>query len=309
MIAFVAADAALVAAQAGLVAMPRDGLPSAARRLPRGARAPLTAFVVIAIVVANAEGPAIATALSRLAFVAVPALAAGALAWAARGARPALAILVAPVLALACLRAGRLDGDAAAAVLSTLSCVTLGRLLATAVPGLWLKAGLVVWAVYDAITVFSHPFVSPDAIIDAAVPAPGLPQLQVLDLHAASLGYADIFVAGVLGGVLAAEGRRQWPVAVGLLGLSGLFDLLFFAFSTLPATVPVAAATLISEFRGTRARRGRGGGRPRCPAAGASGGCCGRASRRCPLSPTAGGRCPRSSVLPPSGRGPRALAG
>ncbi len=244
-----------------------------------------------------------------LALVAVPVLAAVALAWAMPGARPALAILVAPVLALAWLRAGHLDGDAAAALLSTLSCVTLGCLLAAAVPGVWLKLGLVVWAVYDAITVFGHPLVSPDAVVDAAVPAPGAPQLQVMNLHAASLGYADVFVAGVLGGVLAAEGRRQWPVALGLLGLSGLFDLLFFAFSTLPATVPVAAAMLISEFRGTRARPGPGGGRPRCPAAGASGGCCGCASRRCPRSPTAGARCRRSSALPPSGRAPRALAG
>jgi len=256
-IAFVAADAALVAAQAAVVALPRGDLPAAARRLALGARAALAAIAGLAVVVANAEGPAIATALSRLAFVAVPALAAVALAWAVRGARPALALFVAPVLALAWSRAGHLDGDAAAAVLSALSCVTLGRLLAGAVPGLWLRLGLVVWAIYDAISVFSHPLVSPDAVVDAAIPAPGLPQLQVLDLHAASLGYADVFVAGVLGGVLAAEGRRQWPVAVVMLGLSGLFDLLFIAFSTLPATVPVAAAMLAAEATG------RGGPRQR----------------------------------------------
>ena len=254
MIAFVAADAALVAAQAGLVALPAPASRAAAPRVPPGAQATLAAIAVIAIVVANAEGPAIATALSRLALVAVPALAAVALAWAVRGAFPALAVLVAPLLALAWLRAGHLDGDAAAAVLSTLSCVTLGRVLAAAVPGLWLKAGLVVWAVYDAISVFGHPLVSPDAIVNAAVPVPGAPQFQVLNLHAASLGYADIFVAGVLGGVLAAEGRRRWPVAVGLLGLSGLFDLLFLAFATLPATVPVAAAMLIREGIGRRPR-------------------------------------------------------
>jgi hypothetical protein len=256
-IAFVAADAALVAAQAGLVTLPRGDLQATARRLAPGARATLAAIAGVAIIGANAEGPAIATALSWVAFVAVPALAALALGWTVRGARPALALFVAPVLALAWLRAGHLDGDAAAAVLSTLSCVTLGGLLAVAVPGIWLKAGLVVWAVYDALVVFSHPLLSPDAVVDAAVPGPGLPQLQVLDLHAASLGYADIFVAAVIGGVLAAEGRRQWPVAVLLLVLSGLFDLLFFAFSTLPATVPVAAAMLIAEAAG------RGGPRQR----------------------------------------------
>jgi hypothetical protein len=254
MTAFVPANAALVAVQAALVALPGAAAPASAGRLRGRAWAPVGGLAVVAVVVAGAQGAALASELSRLALVAVPLLAAVALAWAVRGARPALAVLTLPLLALTFLRVDSLAGDAAAAVLSALSCVTLGRLLAAAVPGLWLKAGLVVWAVLDAISVFSHPLVSPDAVVDVAVPAPGLPQLQVLDLHASSLGYADVFVAAVLGGVLAAEGRRQWPVALLLLGLSGLFDLLFLAFSTLPATVPVAAAMLIREGVGRRPR-------------------------------------------------------
>ena len=46
------------------------------------------------------------------------------------------------------------------------------------------------------------------------MPAPGAPQLQYLDLHYASLGYGDVFVAGVLGGVLAAERRPQGVAAL-----------------------------------------------------------------------------------------------
>jgi hypothetical protein len=84
-------------------------------------------------------------------------------------------------------------------------------------------------------------------VLNAAIPLPGAPQLQYLDIHYASLGYGDVFVAGVLGGVLAAERRRQWPVAVLTFVLSGLWDLLFFHFNTLPATVPPAVALLISE--------------------------------------------------------------
>jgi hypothetical protein len=47
--------------------------------------------------------------------------------------------------------------------------------------------------------------------------------------------------------VLAAEGRRQWSVALLTFVLSCLWDLLFFHFNTLPATVPPAIALLISE--------------------------------------------------------------
>ena len=68
-----------------------------------------------------------------------------------------------------------------------------------------------------------------------------------------------MFVAGVLGGVLAAERRLQWPVAVLTFALSGLWDLLFFHFDTLPATVPVAAALIVSELWHTPAIRHRPG--------------------------------------------------
>jgi hypothetical protein len=54
-------------------------------------------------------------------------------------------------------------------------------------------------------------------------------------------------VAGVLGGVLAAEGRRQLPVAALTFVCAALWDLLFFHFDTLPATVPVALALVIAE--------------------------------------------------------------
>ncbi|MGH2870458.1 MAG: hypothetical protein ACRDNK_23180, partial [Solirubrobacteraceae bacterium] len=63
-----------------------------------------------------------------------------------------------------------------------------------------------------------------------------------------SMGYGDLFVAGLLGGVLAREGRRQGPAALLTLVVAGLFDLLFFVLNELPATVPVALALIVSEF-------------------------------------------------------------
>ena len=67
-----------------------------------------------------------------------------------------------------------------------------------------------------------------------------------------------MFVAGVLGGILALERRPQWPAAALVLLCSILWDLLFFHYDTLPATVPVAAALMILETRkwATRPRRG-----------------------------------------------------
>jgi hypothetical protein len=241
---FLPADAALIASQAALVALPGRGVPRGLDRLRTGRWALVPVACTGVVVAAGSAGAGIATALSRLAILAVPPLAALALGWAMRGARPVLAVLALPLAALAWWAVGTLPGDAAAALLTALSCVTLGRLLAGTVPALWLKAGLVVFALYDAVTVFGHPERSPDATVDAALAAPGLPRFQFLDLHAASLGFADVFVAAVLGGVLAAERARQRPVALLVLGLSAAFDLLFLAFQTLPATVPVAVALL-----------------------------------------------------------------
>jgi hypothetical protein len=51
----------------------------------------------------------------------------------------------------------------------------------------------------------------------------------------------------VLGGVLAAEGRPQVRAALLVFVCSALWDLLFFHFDTLPATVPVAVALLLLE--------------------------------------------------------------
>ena len=249
-----AANAVLVTAQAGLVALPGRGVPAPLERF--GGRAwslilPLSIAVVVAAITLE---PRVADGLTWLAFVAIPPLAAAALGWAMHGARPWLALLAVPLFALAWARTGTLGGDGAAAALTALSCVTLGRLLAGVVPGGWLKAGIVAMAVIDAILVFGDQLQAPNAVLNAAVHAEGLPQLQYLDLHYASMGYGDVFVAGVLGGVLAAERVPQLPVAALVLGLSVAWDALFLVVDTLPATVPVAVALLISEAARRRRR-------------------------------------------------------
>jgi hypothetical protein len=244
---FLVADGVLLTTQASLVALPAAGIPTWLERL-RGRGWALILPLSIAVVVgAIALIPQVADALTWIALVLVPVGAALALGWAMHGARPWPAGLAGALLVLAWADVGGLAGDSAAAALTALSAVTVGRLLAGGVPLLWLKAGIVAMAIVDSILVFGNELQAPNAVLNAAVPLPGAPQLQYLDIHYASLGYGDVFVAGVLGGVLAAERRRQWPVALLTLVLSGLWDLLFFHFTTLPATVPPAVALLISE--------------------------------------------------------------
>ena len=252
---FLAADAVLITLQAAVVAMPGRGVPAPLARL--GGRGwALTLPVPIAAVVAGiALVPDVDDVLTWLALIAVPPLAALALGWAARFARPPLALLALPLFALAWAANGTLAGDAAGTLLTALSCVTLGRLLAGVVPSAWLKAGIVAMATVDAILVFGNELQGPNATLIAAAPVAALPRLQYLPFGSASLGYGDAFVAAVLGGILAVEGERQLPIARLTLVLAAAWDVLFLAFDTLPATVPVAAAVVLREAARQRPRR------------------------------------------------------
>jgi hypothetical protein len=249
---FLASDAALLATQAALVALPGRGVPPWIARF-RGPGWALVLPLSIAVVVAAiALVPEVARALSWLALLAIPPLAAAALGWAMRGARPPLALLAIPLLVVGWTEQFTLVGDVCLAALSALSCLTLGRLLAGLVPLVWLELGIVAMAVVDAILVFGNQLQGPNEVLNTAVPAVGLPQLQYLAMPHASLGYGDVFAAGVLGGVLAARGLRQWPAALLVLALSAAWDLLFFVIDTLPATVPVALALVIVRVTGNR---------------------------------------------------------
>ena len=245
---FVPSDAGLLALQAGVVAAPRiaPGIPRLARLAGRGwALVPIASIVVVVFAIRYVSDTA--TGLTYLALIAVPPLAAGALGWACRGARPPLAILVVPTFVLAWVAARTLAGEAAGAALSALSCVTLGVLLAGVTPPSWLKLGIVLMAGADAWLVVSDLLQAPNATLIAAHPAAGLPRLQSEIFGSVSMGYGDLFVAALLGATLAADRRRQLRAALLTLGLAAAFDLLFLVLSELPATVPVALALIVEE--------------------------------------------------------------
>jgi hypothetical protein len=256
---FVPSDAAMLLVQAGVVAAPRraPSIPQL-RRVSGPIWAAIPIASIVGVVVAIRYLSATATGLTYLALVAVPLLAAAALGWAARGSRPWFALGAVPLFVLAWASRTTLIGQGAAALLSALSCVTLGVLLATVTPPGWLKAGIVAMAAADTWLVLNDLLQAPNATLVAAAPGAGLPQLQSELFGSVSMGYGDLFVAALLGAALAREGRRQWPAALLTLVLAGLFDLLFFVLNELPATVPVALALIIGELwrrRSPAARR------------------------------------------------------
>ncbi len=262
MLDFWPSDLVLVAVQAAVVALPGAGVPAWLARFAGRWWAlvlPLSLGVVVAAIALSAV---VADALALLAAVAIPPLAAAALGWAMRGARPWLALLAAVLLAVAWWRNGTLLGDGCAVALSALSCVTLGRLLAAAAPARWLEVGIVAMALLDSALVFGQQLQAPNATLNAATAPGGYPQLQVAAFGDAAMGYGDLFAAGVLGGLVAASGDRPWRVALVVLVAAGVWDLLFLVRDDLPATVPVAVALVV-----WRAWRGRSvGEEPATPA-------------------------------------------
>jgi hypothetical protein len=216
--------------------------------------------VIAFVFVARAAEHASAQGLTYLALVAVPPLAAVALGRLGRGGRPAAAALVVPLFALAWVGRSSLTGQIAALALTALSCVSLGALIAALTPASWLAAGIVAMAIADTALVVSDLLQRPNDALNAAHPAAHLPRLQSAALGSAVMGYGDLFVAGVLGGLLAARYGRgeQLRGAAATAALAICMDLLFFAVSELPATVPVALALLLSAaLRVRRSARAR----------------------------------------------------
>ena len=245
---FIPSDAAALALQAAVVAAPRlpPGIDRLQRLAGRGwALVPLASIVVVVFAIRYVSDTA--TGLTYLALVAIPPLAAVALGWAARGARPVFALGAVVLFGLAWGYRTSLVGEAAGALLSALSCVTLGVLLAAVTPRSWLKVGIVLMAAADTWLVVADLLQAPNATLIAAHPGGGLPQLQSVLFGSVSLGYGDLFVAALLGAVYAANRRRQLSAALLTLTLAACFDLLFLVLNELPATVPVALSLIVLE--------------------------------------------------------------
>ena len=275
----------LTAAQAACVALPAAGIPLWAARLRRSWWA-LVAPVSIAGVVAGISlAPGAADALTWVALVGVPVGAALAFGWAARGARTWLAPLAVALLAVAVTDPGGRPGQLAATILIAGSAVTVGRLLAGVAPLGLLEAGIYAMAALDAWLVFSGRLEAPNAVLVAAAPGLGLPQLQSASFGTAGLGYGDFFAAGVVGAILAARGRWQSAAALATLAATLAWDQLFAFYDILPATIPPAVVLAGAELLRRRRARGRGASAPLRHADGGPTGDAGRRTTRVTPAP------------------------
>lgn len=258
MLPFAPSIAVLSLVQASLVALP------AKAELPLPARlgGPWWALIlpgsVVVVIAGIAVEPGLADGLTYLALVAVPILAAIALAAVTRGARPILAIATVPLFAIACGPLDSVPSDIAALALTGLACVTLGSLIVAAVPARWLKLGIYAMALVDTCLVGAHLLQGPDNVLNAAAPAAGLPRLQFAEFGSALIGFGDLFIAAVLGALLVGRPRLQTRGAVIAAVIALTFDLLFFLVSELPATVPIALTLAVLELRERRAPSTRG---------------------------------------------------
>jgi hypothetical protein len=291
MSSFAVSIAILGLVQAGLVALPTPRQrPAWAERLSSAWWALVPALSIAVVIGAIEIVPGSADALTYIALVAVPPLAVFALAALtrvrvsppytrvhadSRSGEAGWLALMAPILVVAALfvlawvSPHSLAGEAAATALSGLGCVTLGWLLVCGVPARWLRLGVYAMAVIDIWFVASDLLQGPNAVLSAAAPAADLPRLQAVHFGSALMGFGDLFVAALVGCLLAAEatslsgasgGRRgNWQLVAAILvaALALCFDLLFFVVDQLPATVPVALALALVQWR--RAAGGSGG--------------------------------------------------
>ena len=245
----------LDAAQALCVALPAAGIPAFLLRLTGRGWALVAPLSVVLSVVAIAAATASADVLTWIALLLVPPGCALAFGWAAHGARPWLALAVVPLLAAALAVPDDPLGRVARLLLIVGSCVTAGRLLAGAAPLRFLKAGVVAMAVIDAVFIFGDLWGEQNAAFNAAAPAEGLPRLQVADVGDVSTDYGDYFVAGLVGGILAAERRPQALAALAVFVAAQAFNQLFLVVDSLPGTVPPALVLLVFELHRQHAAR------------------------------------------------------
>ena len=139
----------LTLAQAAAIVLPGDPPRLRLDRLNSRwwAVVPPASIVVVIGLIALYESSA--DALSVLALVAVPPLAAVALGALVRRARPVMALAAVPVFALAWGSSGSLLGETAALALTALACVALGVVLAAVVAPRWLRLGVYAMAAVD----------------------------------------------------------------------------------------------------------------------------------------------------------------
>ena len=241
--------------QAGVVALPAPHDLPWLGRLRSGWWAVVPAASVVGFVFGVRELGGVADGLTYLALVAVPPLAALSLAVLIRGARPALGAAALALFAVAWADRQGLAGETAGLILDACSCVTLGVLLVAVTPARLVKLAIVAMAAVDTWLVVSDLLTAPNNSLNAVAPVAHLPELQRVLFGSAVMGYGDLFIAGLLGALLASAQATQRRAALLAGALALLSNLLFFVVDELPATVPIALTLIAVEFDARRRAR------------------------------------------------------
>jgi hypothetical protein len=174
----------------------------------------------------------------------------------------------APLAAALWLVAWKADGlvaQAASVALIALATITVARLIARVAPDWSIAIGLVVIALVDIVLVWGTRQVQPATVALHDASLPSVPRLQDATFGSATMGWLDLLAPALLGMVV--RTRRRAAAATGLA--AGAWGLLLTITSTVPATVPVAAALALSGAdrshlgRALEPLRARGGPRRR----------------------------------------------
>jgi hypothetical protein len=242
-LSFAAACTGLGAINGALVALPA---PAALGRLER-LRSPAWMLVFPAILTIGTFGvlalPAMATGLAVLASVATPLLAGIAMVAVVHGRQRRL-LFVPLALVLAVALTGQ-PGQLAASLLTAAGCLTLGTALVRLTPAPWLTFGILAMCAVDVLFLATGAGQPANALLDGAASA--LPTLHHAVVGPITTDYPDLFLAAVVGGMLAGRaGQRRAAVLVALL--SGAYTGLLTMTDVLPATVPLTLGLLLVEL-------------------------------------------------------------
>jgi hypothetical protein len=201
-------------------------------------------FVAIVALLAGYPDAALAVAVAAVLGVPLLAIVAGALL--ARAGRPAWGYLTAPLVAAALLFQNHVVGQLATLLLLALSCVALGALLRCVGDPRALMTGVAVLAVADVILLVAGPVNEATAAL-RAVNLGNLPGFQEAVVGPSTMGYGDLFVAGVAGAIAARTPGAPRRVGVLTLVFALLESALFFRHGPYPSTVPVVLALAVEE--------------------------------------------------------------
>jgi hypothetical protein len=162
-------------------------------------------------------------------------------------ATPALALARSPLAVALWLVAWLADGmvaQLASVALIALAAAAIAELAARVVSPRLLLVGLVLLAALDVVLVWGTPQVEPatNALHASHLPH-GIPRLQDATFWHATMGWLDLVAPALLG--VAVLRRLRASAATGVA--AGLWGLLLFVTSTLPATVPVLAGMLCAS--------------------------------------------------------------